>query len=292
MSLLKVGHAGLQTLAIDCHGWSSDVAGTGAPSAPSASAQATAAAVGAVHAGTGVVGGVLSTRMTSNGGQLSATAQELSAQDQAGAQELRGVHEKSAADAILGAMAGGPAGGDEKPLVGASAGLPGSLLPDKTDWILGGAGATAQTITDKVAGLTRSSLANGGNGASSTLAKAVSEIKNPLAAIAKAAPALGSKMGGGVGAVMSIPAVARDVGEGKMSAGQAIAREGVGLVAGTMAAAPVAAVPVVGPPMAVGAGIVASNMAAKGVDVVWEPLQEFGEAAAEGGYKVGRLGRP
>ena len=54
-----------------------------------------------------------------------------------------------------------------------SAGLPGSLLPDKTDWILGGAGVTAQTITDKVAGLTRSSLANGGNGASPILKNAV-----------------------------------------------------------------------------------------------------------------------
>jgi hypothetical protein len=228
--------------------------------------------------------------MTSNGGQLSTTAREFSAQDQAGAQELRGVHEKSAADTILGAMAGGPAGGDEKPLAGASAGLPGSLLPDKTDWILGGASATAQGLTDKVAALTQTAVGEAADGASPILKNAVSEIKNPLAALAKEAPGFGSKMGGGVGAVMSIPAIARDVGEGKMSAGQAIAREGVSVVAGIAAGGLVS--PVVGPVGGAGVGVVAGGLAAKGVDWAWEPLAEFGKASAEGGFKVGRLGRP
>jgi hypothetical protein len=77
--------------------------------------------------------------------------------------------------------------------------------------------------------LTRKGLATAGDGASPVVKGAVSELKNPLALVGREAPAIGSKLGGGVGAVMSIPAVARDVGEGKMSAVQAIVREGAGL---------------------------------------------------------------
>ena len=90
---------------------------------------------------------------------------------------------------------------------------------------------------------------------------------------------------------MSIPAIARDVGEGNMSAGQAIAREGCGHGRGYRVRRTPSAVPVVGPPAAIGVGILAGNLAAKGVDVMWEPLQEFGKAAADGGYRVARLGR-
>ncbi|MCB0931400.1 MAG: hypothetical protein KDB71_05810 [Mycobacterium sp.] len=191
----------------------------------------------------------------------------------------------SVSDELLRNMADGGPSGTGTP------GLPGSLLPDETDWILGGAGATAQTFTDKIAELTRRGLDTGGDGASPTLKKAVGEIKNPFTFLGKEAPGLGSKMGGGIGAIMSIPAIARDVGEGNMSAGQAIAREGVGMVVGTALGAPLSAVPVVGPPAAIGVGILAGNLAAKGVDVMWEPLQEFGKAAADGGYRVARLGR-
>lgn len=163
--------------------------------------------------------------------------------------------------------------------------------PDETDWILGGAGATAQTFVDKIAELTRRGLDTGGDGASPILKKAVGEIRHPFTFLGEEDPPLGSKMDGGIGAIMSIPAIARDVGEGNMSAGQAIAREGVGMVVGTALGAPLSAVPVVGPPAAIGVGILAGNLAAKGVDVMWEPLQEFGKAAADGGYRVARLGR-
>lgn len=132
-------------------------------------------------------------------------------------------------------------------------------------------------------------MADGGDGASPVLKNAVSELKNPLTLLGREAPAIGSKMGGGVGAVLSIPAIARDVGEGKMSAGQAIAREGVGLVAGAAAGGLVA--PAVGPVGGAVLGVVVGNGASRAVDFAWEPLQEFGSAAADGGYKVGRLGR-
>jgi len=76
-----------------------------------------------------------------------------------------------------------------------------------------------------------------------------------------------------------------------MSAGQAIAREGASLVIGTAAGGFVTAVPVVGPALAIPTSIVVGGWAAQGVDLVWEPLQEFGKAAADGGFKAARLGR-
>jgi hypothetical protein len=192
--------------------------------------------------------------------------------------------QKSVTDTLLSNMAdGGKSAG------AGSTGVPGSLMPDKTDWILGGAGAAGQTVTDKIADITRRGLATGGDGASPTLKKAVEEIKNPFTFLGKEAPALGSKMGGGVGAILSIPSVVKDVGEGNMSAAHAIAREGVGLVGGTVAGG--LATPFVGPVGGAVFGIFAGNVAAHGVDFVWEPLQEFGKAAADGGFKAARLGR-
>jgi len=197
-----------------------------------------------------------------------------------------GSPQKSVTDELLRDMAEGAAPQRDS----AADGLPGSLLPDKTDWILGGAGATGQTITDKVAELTRRSIANGGDGASPAVKKAVEEIKNPFTFLAKEGPSLGSKIGGGVGAILSIPAVAKDVGEDNMTAGHALAREGTGLVVGAAAGGLVS--PVVGPVGAVGVGIVVGGAASKLADLAWEPLQEFGKAAADGGYRVARLGRP
>lgn len=164
MSLLEIEPKGLQALATHCGGWSKDVAVTTVPSAPSASAQATAAAVGILHAVTGATGGVLSGRMSANSGHLQSTAQEFAAQDERGAGDLKTVGEESAAASILGAMAGGPPVGGDRGLASSTDGLTGSLLPDKTDWILGGAGATGQLITDKVAALTREGLADSGKG--------------------------------------------------------------------------------------------------------------------------------
>lgn len=194
--------------------------------------------------------------------------------------------QKSVTDTLLSNIAdGGKSAG-----VG-SAGPAGSPLPDKTDWILGGAGAAGQTFTDRIAELTRRGLAAGGDGASPTLKKAVEEIKNPFTFLGTEAPALGSKMGGGVGVIMSIPSIAKDVGEGNMSAGQAIAREGAGLVVGTAAAGVVSAVPAVGPALAIPTAIFVGTAASKFVDAAWVPLQEFGKAAADGGFKAARLGR-
>ena len=116
-----------------------------------------------------------------------------------------GGNSKSVSDELLRNMAEGASA------AGSSA-LPGSLSPDKTGWILGGAGATAQAFTDKIAELTRRGLETGGEGANQTLKKAVGEIKNPFTFLGKEAPAMGSKMGGGVGAVLSIPSIIRDVG--------------------------------------------------------------------------------
>ena len=193
--------------------------------------------------------------------------------------------QKSVTDTLLDNMADGGKAADAGP-----AGVPGSLMPDKTDWILGGAGATGQAFADKIAELTRRSLATGGDGASPTLKKLVDEIKNPFNLLGKDTPALGSKPGGIVGAIMSIPSVFKNLGEG-MPEGQAIAREGASLVVGTAVAAPVTAFPVVGPALAIPTQIVVGNLAANLVDFVWEPLQEFGKAAADGGFKAARLGR-
>jgi hypothetical protein len=128
------------------------------------------------------------------------------------------------------------------------------------------------------------------------LKKAVEEIKNPFTFLGKEAPALGSKMGGGVGAILSIPSIAKDVGEDNMSAGQAIAREGVGLVIGTAAGGFVSAVPVAGPALAIPTAIVVGGWAANGVDLVWGPLSEAQQTFSEMGgpgaaMKVARWGR-
>jgi hypothetical protein len=106
--------------------------------------------------------------------------------------------QKSVTDTLLDNIAdGGKAAG------AGPAGVPGSLMPDKTDWILGGAGATGQAFADKIAELTRRSLATGGDGASPTLKKLVEEIKNPFTFLGKDTPALGSKPGGIVGVYVS-----------------------------------------------------------------------------------------
>jgi hypothetical protein len=166
-------------------------------------------------------------------------------------------------------------------------------MPDKTDWILGGASATGQAFADKIAELTRRSLATGGDGASPTLKKLVEEIKIPFTFLGRELPALGSKPGGIVGAIMSIPSVFKNLGEG-MPGGQAIAREGVSLVVGT--AAGWAATPFVTPVGGVAVAIYSGNFAAGLFDKAWVPLAEAQEAFSESGgpgaaMKAARWGR-
>ena len=197
--------------------------------------------------------------------------------------------QKSVTDTLLDNMADGGKAASAGP-----AGVPESLMPDKTDWILGGAGATGQAFADKIAELTRRSLATGGDGASRTLKKLFEEIKNPFNLLGKELPALGSKMGGGVGAILSIPSVVKDVGEGNMSAEQAITRGVVGFGAG-LAAAPFGAA-VAGPPGAFIAAGFAGHWAANGVDAVWGPLSTAQEIFSEMGgpgeaMKAARWGR-
>lgn len=224
------------------------------------------------------------------------TDQELAAkvkqhQFDIGAAGAAGGSQKSVTDKLLGKIADGKHSAG----VANSTGLPGALLPDNADWFIGSGSGAAQTLTDKVAELTRKAIAPGvGDGASSAspfVKGAVKEMKNPFTFFGKELPSPGSRMGGGVGVILSVPAVIKDVGEGNMSAGQAIAREGAALVVGGAVAAPVSVIPVVGPPLAIVTGIVVGDLAAKTVDYLWEPLQEFGKAGAERGYKVGRLGR-
>jgi hypothetical protein len=197
--------------------------------------------------------------------------------------------QKSVTDTLLDNMADGGKAASAGP-----AGVPESLMPDKTDWILGGAGATGQAFADKIAELTRRSLATGGDGASPTLKKLVEEIKIPFTFLGRELPALGSKPGGIVGAIMSIPSVLKNLGEGEMSAGQAITREGVSLVVGT--AAGVFATPFVTPVGGIAVSIVAGNLAANLVDFAWVPLAEAQEAFSESGgpgaaMKAARWGR-
>jgi hypothetical protein len=197
--------------------------------------------------------------------------------------------QKSVTDTLLDNMADGGKAASAGP-----AGVPESLMPDKTDWILGGASATGQAFADKIAELTRRSLATGGDGASPTLKKLVDEIKNPFTFLGKELPALGSKPGGIVGAIMSIPSVVKDVGEGNMSAEQAITRGVVGFGAG-LAAAPFGAA-VAGPPGAFIAAGFAGHWAANGVDAVWGPLSTAQEIFSEMGgpgeaMKAARWGR-
>ena len=92
---------------------------------------------------------------------------------------------------------------------------------------------------------------------------------------------------------MSISSVFKNLGEG-MPGGQAIAREGVSLVAGT--AAGVFATPFVGPVVGIGVGIVGGKVAADFFDKAWVPLAEAQEAFSESGgpgaaMKAARWGR-
>lgn len=91
MSLLTVGPTGLQTLATHCEAWSAHVAVTCPPAAPTASFQATAAAVGAVHVTTGATGEVLGTRLTANAGHLNGAAAGFSGEDAEDAATLAGL---------------------------------------------------------------------------------------------------------------------------------------------------------------------------------------------------------
>jgi hypothetical protein len=198
--------------------------------------------------------------------------------------------QKSVTDTLLDNMADGGKAASAGP-----AGVPESLMPDKTDWILGGASATGQAFADKIAELTRRSLATGGDGASPTLKKLVEEIKIPFTFLGRELPALGSKPGGIVGAIMSIPSVFKNLGE-DMPVGQAIAREGASLVVGTAAAVPVTLVPMVGPALAIPTQIFVGNLAANLVDFAWVPLAEAQEAFSESGgpgaaMKAARWGR-
>lgn len=88
MSLLKVGPAGLETLATHCDGWSAEVAGRAAPTCPAASVQATAVAVNALHTSTGVSGVTLATRMTTHGTHLTTVAGRFTAEDTHDATDL------------------------------------------------------------------------------------------------------------------------------------------------------------------------------------------------------------
>lgn len=88
MSLLTVDPAGLQALATNCEAWSVHVAANTSPRTPTASVQATAAAVGAVHVATGATGAVLGSRLTANAVHLSDTAAAFAAEDAGDAAEL------------------------------------------------------------------------------------------------------------------------------------------------------------------------------------------------------------
>jgi hypothetical protein len=81
MSSLIVTAQGLKHLAADCTAWSSEVAATDAPGTPAGSAQATAAAVSAVHADAGLAAEMLSARMRANAAKLTIAASAYAAQD-------------------------------------------------------------------------------------------------------------------------------------------------------------------------------------------------------------------
>lgn len=91
MSLLTLGPTGLQSLATHCEGASAEVAIGSTPAVPSASAQATAAAVTAVHTSTGLTGTTLSGRMTTHSTRLNTVAGGFSANDSQDAASLAGL---------------------------------------------------------------------------------------------------------------------------------------------------------------------------------------------------------
>ena len=172
---------------------------------------------------------------------------------------------------------------------------PGSLtMPDKTEWYLAAPAATGQAFADKIAKLTRGALAEGGK-ASPTLEKIFGEIKNPFTFMAEEVPTLGSRIGGPIGAVLTVPAVLWDHQHG-IPTGRAIVRGGAAFVAGTVVTGLVSGA--LGPELGIPAGIVAGSNASKFVDAHWAGIQEageaaieFGKSAADGGFKAARLGR-
>lgn len=91
MSLLKLAPTGLQSLATHLAGASSEIAVSSTPAVPSASAQATAAAVTAVHTGTGLTGTTLSGRMTTHATRLNTVSGGFKANDTNDAASLAGL---------------------------------------------------------------------------------------------------------------------------------------------------------------------------------------------------------
>lgn len=81
MSSLVVETQGLKQLAADCAAWSSEIAATGAPGTPEGSAQATAAAISAVHTTAGLTARMLSDRMRATAAKLTIAALAYTAHD-------------------------------------------------------------------------------------------------------------------------------------------------------------------------------------------------------------------
>ena len=88
MSLLKVVPSRLRGLAGDCEMWSAGVALAGVPAFPAASVQASVAAVGGIHASTGLAARAMSTRMGVTGTHLNTAATGYTAEDTGAASVL------------------------------------------------------------------------------------------------------------------------------------------------------------------------------------------------------------
>jgi hypothetical protein len=85
---LNVDPIALQTLAATCQGWSAELAVTSAPRLSAAAAQATAAAVAAVHADTGRASAAFSARMQSTATKLVASSVKYTSNEEASASRL------------------------------------------------------------------------------------------------------------------------------------------------------------------------------------------------------------
>lgn len=82
---------GLQVLAATCECWAVDIGTTRTPAGPASSYQATSAAIGVVHNGINMAGGLLAQRMRSTAADLLDASRNYSGAEDNSVSEIRDV---------------------------------------------------------------------------------------------------------------------------------------------------------------------------------------------------------
>ena len=265
-------------------------------------------------------------------GASQAAVAELQAQDQLGAQQIKGVSsQQSAIDQIVGTMVSG-GGESAKPapdtLLGRlAAASPGSgantvlgnltsvahaPATDAIDLITGNMTAPAQsTVGSTLTEMGKGYLGNKtdwifavGSGKAGQVLDGVAELTRSGAPenrwVGKAVEEIrlfgsettGSRLGGLPGLAFAGAVFAKDTGQDHMPPVHAFVRESAALVAGTVAGAPLE-ISVIGAPLGIVAGGLASNVTAGAVDTLYYMGKGVADAGGPGAVlRVARWGMP